>query len=214
MKTEKSKQTSTNYLILLLLAMILEVVNLFFISKYEKIYTILMYIVIFLVLILAAFMFFKKSSFKELFTETEEEKAKKEERRRKREEDEKIVKETTSTPQSIGTNTNVNSQFGCYGNYIGTMGEAIRNGKIELAHGLVVNDGKIQISLNEMVRFGYKPPKGFKVTAKGTLMPTTFKWEGNAYVPKEPIPFGFKIVTKGPDAGEYVPVDIKLIEGL
>lgn len=133
-----------------------------------------------------------------------------------KQEEAKETKETTSG-YAIG-DVYFTLPVSCIGNYVGTVSSAIKNGKIQLAHGLVLADGnQLKMSLNEMVKFGYKPPKGFRVDAgHDTLVPlvSVFKYDtdGNSY--HIDVPNGFAMITSGENAGEMVPVDVGLIENL
>jgi hypothetical protein len=130
-----------------------------------------------------------------------------------KQEEAKETKETTSG-YAIG-DVYFTLPVSCIGNYVGTTSSAIKTGKLQLAHGLVLDDKKqIKMSLKEMVKFGYKAPKGFKINLNhDTLVPTVFKYDtaGNYRVD---VPSGFAIITSGENAGEMLPVDISLIENL
>lgn len=221
--------------VFLLLAIAAGVSTPLYFSKYGALCTVLMAIVTGLLLFLAVVFFWKKYSFRDLFIETDEEKAKKEERRKRREEpsaEKQMVTETAPEPpkQEEAKKTKETTSgyaigdvyftlpVSCIGNYVGTASSAIKNGKIQLAHGLVLADGnQLKMSLNEMVKFGYKPPKGFRVDAgHDTLVPlvSVFKYDtdGNSY--HIDVPNGFAMITSGENAGEMLPVDISLIENL
>mgnify|MGYP004624936075 FL=1 len=106
----------------------------------------------------------------------------------------------------------------CIGNYIGGVADAIKQGKVELAHGLCFfDDGNVvKISLNEMVKFGYKAPIGYKINAKhDTLvaLPGKMNYVGNRQFEVE-VPDGFILIEKGEHAGEMVPNSMELIKGL
>ena len=105
----------------------------------------------------------------------------------------------------------------CVGNYIGAVADAIKQGKVELAHGLLLDDSNVvKISLNEMVKFGYKAPIGYKINAKhDTLvaLPGKMNYVGNRQFEVE-VPDGFILIDKGEHAGEMVPNAMELIKGL
>lgn len=105
----------------------------------------------------------------------------------------------------------------CVGNYIGAVADAIKQGKVELAHGLLLDDSNVvKISLNEMVKFGYKAPIGYKINAKhDTLvaLPGKMNYVGNGQFEVE-VPDGFILIDKGEHAGEMVPNSMELIKGL
>ena len=203
-------------------------------SKYGNICTFLMCVVVAVLLFAAIVSFVKRYSFRDLFIETDEEKAKKEERRKRREEpsaEKQMVAETAPEPpkqQEAKETKETTSGYAigdvhftlpvyCIGNYVGTVSSAIKNGKLQLAHGLVLADGnQLKMSLNEMVKFGYKPPKGFRVNAEcDTLVPTVsaFKYDADGNY-RIDVPSGFAMIMSGENAGQMLPVDIKLIENL
>lgn len=105
----------------------------------------------------------------------------------------------------------------CVGNYIGAVADAIKQGKVELAHGLLLDDSNVvKISLNEMVKFGYKAPSGYKIDAKhDTLvaLPGKMNYVGNGQFEVE-VPDGFILIDKGEHSGEMVPNSMELIKGL
>lgn len=105
----------------------------------------------------------------------------------------------------------------CIGNYIGAVADAIKQGKVELAHGLILDDSNVvKISLKEMIKFGYKAPSGYKIDAKhDTLvaLPGKMNYVGNGKFEVD-VPDGFILIDKGEHAGEMVPNSMELIKGL
>lgn len=105
----------------------------------------------------------------------------------------------------------------CIGNYIGAVADAIKKGKVELAHGLILDDSNVvKLSLNEMIKFGYKAPSGYKVDAKhDTLvaLPGNMHYVGKGQY-EVAVPNGFVLIDKGEYAGEMIPDSVELIKGL
>lgn len=192
-------------------------------------------------IVLAVCLYIKKWNFRDMFFETEEEIREKKKReaakQQKTDEDsdssteddedaecEESVEETHEEKGNakawngydIG-DVFVSVPASCIGNYIGAVADAIRQGKVELAHGLVLDDSNVvKISLNEMVKFGYKAPIGYKINAKhDTLvaLPGKMNYVGNGQFEVE-VPDGFILIDKGEHSGEMVPNSMELIKGL
>ncbi len=192
-------------------------------------------------IVLAVCLYIKKWNFRDMFFETEEEIREKEKReaakQQKTDEDsdssteddedaesEESVEETHEEKGNAKAwnGYNIDDVFvsvpaSFVGNYIGTVADAIKQGKVELAHGLVLDDSNVvKISLNEMVKFGYKAPSGYKIDAKhDTLvaLPGKMNYVGNGQFEVE-VPDGFILIDKGEHAGEMVPNSMELIKGL
>ena len=192
-------------------------------------------------IVLAVCLYIKKWNFRDMFFETEEEIREKEKReaakQQKTDEDsdssteddedaesEESVEETHEEKGNAKAwnGYNIGDVFvsvpaSCVGNYIGAVADAIKQGKVELAHGLVLDDSNVvKISLNEMVKFGYKAPSGYKIDAKhDTLvaLPGKMNYVGNGQFEVD-VPDGFILIDKGEHAGEMVPNSMELIKGL
>ena len=192
-------------------------------------------------IVLAVCLYIKKWNFRDMFFETEEEIREKEKReaakQQKTDEDsdssteddedaecEESVEETHEEKGNAKAwnGYNIGDVFvsvpaSCVGNYIGAVADAIKQGKVELAHGLVLDDSNVvKISLNEMVKFGYKAPSGYKIDAKhDTLvaLPGKMNYVGNGQFEVE-VPDGFILIDKGEHSGEMVPNSMELIKGL
>lgn len=192
-------------------------------------------------IVLAVCLYIKKWNFRDMFFETEEEIREKEKReaakQQKTDEDsdssteddedaesEESVEETHEEKGNAKAwnGYNIDDVFvsvpaSFVGNYIGTVADAIKQGKVELAHGLVLDDSNVvKISLNEMVKFGYKAPSGYKIDAKhDTLvaLPGKMNYVGNGQFEVD-VPDGFILIDKGEHAGEMVPNSMELIKGL
>ncbi len=126
------------------------------------------------------------------------------------------------TPAKAWNGYNIGDVFvsvpaSCIGNYIGAVADAIKQGKVELAHGLILDDSNVvKISLKEMVKFGYKAPSGYKIDAKhDTLvaLPGNMHYVGNGKFEVD-VPDGFILIDKGEHAGEMLPNSMELIKGL
>lgn len=111
----------------------------------------------------------------------------------------------------------VNVPVTCFSNFIGPVSKAIKSGKVELSHGLILDDNNvIHISLNEMVKYGYKVPTGYRLnSAHDTLVPSAsvIKYDGNGRYKAE-APDGFTMILEGECAGEFVPLSMELIANL
>lgn len=103
----------------------------------------------------------------------------------------------------------------CIGTYIGSVSDAIRLGKYELAHGLALDENNnVKLSLKEMKKYGYIVPEGYEINEEhDTLIPkfaTAFEpCKLGLYQLK--IPVGFNKIEDGEYAGELVPIDPELI---
>lgn len=106
----------------------------------------------------------------------------------------------------------------CIGTFIGSVSDAIRLGKYELAHGLVLNENnEVKISLKEMKKYGYIPPEGYEINEEhDTLIPkfaTAFEhYKFGLYRLK--VPSGFQRIDDGEYEGEFVPVDPELLASI
>ncbi len=106
----------------------------------------------------------------------------------------------------------------CIGTFIGSVSDAIRLGKYELAHGLVLNENnEVKISLKEMKKYGYIPPEGYEINEDhDTLIPkfaTAFEhYKFGLYRLK--VPSGFQRIDDGEYEGEFVPVDPELLASI
>ena len=192
-------------------------------------------------IVLAVCLYIKKWNFRDMFFETEEEIREKKKREAAKQqktdedsdssteddEDAECEESVEETHEEKGNAKAWNGYYiddvfvsvpaSCVGNYIGAVADAIKQGKVELAHGLVLDDSNVvKISLNEMVKFGYKAPIGYKINAKhDTLvaLPGKMNYVGNGHFEVE-VPDGFILIDKGEHSGEMVPNSMELIKGL
>ena len=242
----ESNKTPKTWLLFAVLALISLVFTIEICSKYDIFAIILGSLLTGCSAILSVCSYLKRYRFRDLIFETDEERRAREEREAAEEQEpeedfessteddeesdaedeepEQTAEEPheSEAPAKAWNGYNIGDVFvsvpvSCIGNYIGVVADAIKQGKVELAHGLVLDDSNVvKISLNEMVRFGYKAPSGYKIDAKhDTLvaLPGNMHYVGNGQF-EVTVPNGFVLIDKGECAGEMVPSSMELIKGL